>query len=156
MELPLKKITVSSSMFSSEHGDDINYCVGTELFFPAKEDIRKLLAQDPTLMLDLYHQLTCLSIAKGITYGDSWRKHGLRFSMIPNCLRKVDRVVNGAENNIIEPMIDGSGDCINYFALLLQYLREKHPDMYQHWMDTEVKAYIQQYCSEKAATSRIK
>lgn len=112
------------------------------------------LGQDPVKFVRNTFLLTCLSVAKGIAYGDSWRggKGASPFKaenmcVLGNIMRKYDRVMNSAERSIVDGRIDGNGDLAVYSMLYLQLLEEFYPKAYKDWIETDVIAYI-----NKAAT----
>lgn len=86
-----------------------------------------------------------LSVIKAKSYGDSWQKHGEMFSVIPNLLRKMDRITQCASNNVKAGKVDGCGDLAVYSMLYLQWLKRNHPAEYDEWMATEVEGYITKY-----------
>jgi hypothetical protein len=151
-----KSIVLSISIRSSEaETDGIVAEKSITLHFPPGMDLARHLGQNPKDMALNYFWLTALAMAKGVTYGNSWRKHGPKFSIFSNCLRKVDRVEAGLEQNLPDATIDGSGDAVNYFALFLQWCQEKYPDQYKEWLDKDVIAYIDKFCSEEAVLKRL-
>lgn len=108
------------------------------------------VGQDPAKMIDTVCELVVLAIAKGSTYGDSWRKKGELLSIWPNVMRKYDRVENsimqqasGSSSFNVAPRIDGTSDFSVYGLLYLQFLAETYPDLYEKWRLSEVVGFIE-------------
>ena len=56
---------------------------------------------------------------KGKAYGDSWRKRGEMFSILPNIARKVDRIgVPGAGDTLQDTIVDLLNYCLLYSCWL--------------------------------------
>lgn len=56
---------------------------------------------------------------KGKAYGDSWRKRGEMFSILPNIARKVDRIgVPGAGDTLQDTIVDLLNYCLLYACWL--------------------------------------
>lgn len=56
---------------------------------------------------------------KGKVYGDSWRKRGEMFSILPNIARKVDRIgVPGAGDTLKDTVVDLLNYCLLYACWL--------------------------------------
>ena len=56
---------------------------------------------------------------KGKAYGDSWRKRGEMFSILPNIARKVDRIgVPGAGDTLKDTVVDLLNYCLLYACWL--------------------------------------
>ncbi len=145
----MKTWTIKCSLKSSNISDGVDTSCETELKIPAHIEMVKFLGQNPKDMLTNFHHFVCLAIAKGITYGNSWRKHGVKYSIFPNCLRKVDRVQAGIETDNPDAICDGAADAAVYFELLLQYVMETYPDKYEEWLKNDVQSYIDKYLNGK-------
>lgn len=135
--------------YSIEMPDGVLHTHSAKLIVPgdskSTQEISKLLGQDPTVFTRNVFALSCLAIAKGITYKDSWKKHGESFSIIPNLLRKMDRITACAENDKAAGKIDGSGDLAVYSMLFLQWLEQEHPEEFKEWLSSEVIKYVNEY-----------
>lgn len=152
-----KEITLKFSIQSSESNiDNISKELTIFLQLPAGLNFPEHAGQNPADMVENFFWMTCLSIAKGLTYGDSWKKHGPVFSIFPNCLRKVDRVESGLKLNMPDSITDGAADAVVYFELLLQWIQAEHPDEYKEWIQNDVFKYLDKYCGTRIQSSKEK
>lgn len=109
------------------------------------------LGQDPLRFVRNAFLLTCLSVAKGIGYGASWRSgegappfDAEMLGAISNIKRKYDRVLNSVRNGQPAGRIDGNGDLSVYSMLYHQLLEKLYPEAYAKWLDKEVVEFINQ------------
>lgn len=65
-----------------------------------------------------------LHAEKHAAYGNSWRKHGEMFSVLPNIARKVDRLAAGTTTRD-EDMVDTTMDLIIYLAKYVVWLKNE-------------------------------
>ena len=149
----MNTIKIQFKIESTDNSIDKNCSI--ELKIPEDLDFKSHAGQNPADMVENFFWFTCLSIAKGLTYGDSWKKHGLKFSIFPNCLRKVDRVEVGVDENLSDSICDGAADACVYFELLLQWVMENYKDAYNEWLTNDVKKYIDKYLGTELV-SKIK
>jgi thymidylate synthase len=77
---------------------------------------KKPLDLDPLIKI-----MTDLHTEKSAAYGDSWKKRGELFSIIPNIARKVDRILANTETSD-ETKLDTAMDLVIYLA------------KYRHWL----------------------
>lgn len=72
---------------------------------------------------DFINSLVDLHLEKHAAYGDSWKKRGEFFSILPNIGRKVDRLGNGETDD--ETQADTAGDLFVYLAKYLTWLIDR-------------------------------
>ena len=111
----------------------------TRLFFAAQEGLQPPLrettmAEDVTEEKSFIERVCDLHDEKDAAYGDSWKKRGEAFSIIPNVARKVDRL-GGAETSD-ETSVDTAMDLFVYLA------------KYRTWLDDPKKSDGTRYVNE--------
>lgn len=107
--------------------------------------LTEVLGQNPVLFTSNALALSALAIAKGISYKDSWKRHGEMFSIVPNLLRKMDRIQACVQTNTPAGKIDGSADLAVYALLFLQDLENRYPEDFKQWHQKDVLEYIETY-----------
>lgn len=87
-----------------------------------------LSAEAPVTRGALIELLAHLEAVKSASYGDSWKKYGELLSILPNILRKVDRIealTAGARATRDESLWDTVGDCAVYAIKYLGWQMEE-------------------------------
>jgi thymidylate synthase len=79
----------------------------------------------PLTTVSLAEQIAELHTEKDAAYGDSWRKHGELFSIIPNIARKVDRLGNSSTRD--ETSVDTAVDLLVYLVKYWDLLTQPEP-----------------------------
>jgi len=69
---------------------------------------------------------------KSAAYGDSWKKRGELFSIIPNIARKIDRL-EGGKSTADEVIADTAIDLLVYLVKYRIWLGEQHPQFALTW-----------------------
>ena len=87
-----------------------------------------------------------LHTEKSLAYGDSWKKRGELFSIIPNIARKVDRIVAETETSD-ETRLDTSVDAAIYIAKYSAWLSDN--DASTHDENLEIANLVREYGSSR-------
>lgn len=111
---------------------------------PPEREIVELLADDKVVgtfqaqpdYSDFVRETVQLHDEKDAAYGDSWKKRGELFSIIPNIARKVDRL--GASETKDETSADTAADLFVYLAKYKVWLDEQaQGPIYTYWGGTD-------------------
>lgn len=95
--------------------------------------LEKVAVYSSGVIEPLAHKMTFLAFvdslhrAKSAAYGDSWKKRGELFSIIPNIARKVDRL-EGGKSTEDEVIADTAIDLLVYLIKYRLWLGEQHPE----------------------------
>lgn len=120
------------------HEDSLQPLVGTRLWAatkrsvqparegekPAEVDVNPNLDAWPQKSAEFVSWITNLHDHKHEAYGDSWKKRGELFSIMPNIGRKVDRLATGGSTSD-ETQIDTASDLVVYLAKYICWLNDQ-------------------------------
>lgn len=107
-------------------------------------------------LVKMMAEITALHEEKGKAYGGSWKRRGEIFSIIPNILRKTDRieniVLNGADNpaSLNESILDTFQDTFVYVTMYYTWLTSSGDEYYSDETAREnMWRFLEAFCENR-------